>query len=161
MSHITNSVFNKPKILVTSHSSAQETSNSANVGTVISGSEISYEPQAGSSKVVYEISYYAQKLTGTTFQSVYLEHYVSGSWSEIHAKRRRNFGNYGTNDARWYLHYRYVLPAWTGSRDLRLHTGADIADRKYYNHAISHWDGSSDTTNYLKFCNTSLLVYSI
>ena len=161
MSHLPNSVFNKPKILVTSHSSVQETSNLANAGTVISGSEISYEPEAGASKVVYEISYYLQRLSGRCFETIYLEQYTSGSWSEINAKYRRNFGNNGTNDGRWYPHFRFVLPAWTGSRDLRLQTVTHTANTNASHHAISHWDGSSDTTNYLKFFNTNLLVYSI
>ena len=161
MTYIPNSILNKPKYLVTSHTSAQETSNSANTGTIILGSAITYEPEVNSSKVVYEISYYTQKLSGTTFHAVYLEQYVLGSWSEINDKYRKNFGNYGTNDGRWYIHYRFVLPSWTGSRDLRLNISHNQANYQSPHHAISHWDGSSDTTNYLKFCNTNLLVYSI
>ena len=161
MSHFPESVFNKPKILVTSHNSVQETSDSANVGTIVSGSAISYEPEAGSSKVVYEISYYSEKLAGRTFQAVYLEEYTSGSWSEINTRYRKNYGYSGSGDGRWHLYFRFVLPVWSGSRDLRLNSAASSSSRKTYNHAISHWDGSSDTTNFLKFCNTNLLVYSI
>ena len=161
MSHLPNSSFKNPKYLVTSHSSVQESSNSANTGVVILGSAISYEPESGSSKVVYEISYYVEKLGGETFQCIRLEEYTSGSWSEINNIYTKNFGNYGTNDGRWYVHYRFVLPTWSGSRDLRLNTASNTSNRKASHHAISHWDGSSDTTNFLKFCNTNLLVYSI
>tara|TARA_B100000214_G_C23891742_1_gene592128 strand:+ start:508 stop:993 length:486 start_codon:yes stop_codon:yes gene_type:complete len=161
MSHFLNTPIKKPKYLVTTHTSVQATSSASQVDTIVSGSEITYTPDVSASKVVYEISYYGERKNYNLFQSVYLEHYVSGSWSEINEYYRRNTGQGGTSTqqtARYYLHYRFILPAWSGSRQLRLNTKAINVDLQINLHQLTDWEGSSATD---KFCNTNLLVYSI
>ena len=146
--------------LVTTHTTSQATSNSGNTFITISGSEITYTPASGSNKVVYEISFYAEKV-GINFMSCQLQHYVSGSWSEIDAKYKKNFGNSGSvsQSYRYYIVWRFVLPAWTGSRQLRLIIGSNNTNRNINLHQLTNWDGSGTVTD--QFCNTNLLVYSI
>ena len=90
MSYKFNSILKNSKYLVTSHSSVQATSASAATFVTLSGSEISYTPSENSTKVIYEISFYSEK-QGNPFVAAYLQHYVSGSWSEIHNKYRKNW----------------------------------------------------------------------
>ena len=159
MSHLLNEIINNPKTIVTTHTSSQVTSDSGNVSEVLTGSEITYTPTQGSSKVIYEISFYCEKLDGKSFLGFYLEEYASSSWSEIHTKYRRNFGNFGTNSQRWYVHFRFVLPAWTGSKQLRLTLSSNTGGRSLALNQMTEWDGAGSVTD--KFCNTNLLVYSI
>ncbi len=159
MTIIYSDTFKNLQTLVTTHSSSQATSNNANTWTTISGSEITYTPSSGSDKVVYEISFYGEKI-GINFTSSQLQHYVSGSWSEINTKYKKNFGNSGSasQSYRYYIVWRFVLPAWTGSRQLRLRIASNGTSRNLNLHQITNWDGSSVTD---QFCNTNLLVYSI
>ena len=117
----------KPEFIVTSHTSKQSTSNTANVSTTVTGSEITYIPHPESDKVAYEISFYATNNNITTggecAQYVKLEQYDGSSWSEISATNRKNFGSSASSVAqyhRWLIHFKFILPAWTGSKQLRL-----------------------------------------
>ena len=146
--------------LITTHTSVQTTSASANTFITVSGSEITYEPSADASKVIYEISFYCEKASGSPFTAAYLEHYTSGSWSEINARYRKNWGLGGSNSQtnRWPIYWRFVLPSWVGERNLRIRLGSHAANRQINLHKITDWDGSSAID---KFCNTNLVVYSI
>ena len=155
----------KPKFLVTSHTAKQSTSNTANVVTVIDGSEITYNPHPGSEKVVYEISFCATNNNVTTggecAQYLKLEEYDGSSWSEISATNRKNFGSSASSIAqyhRWLIHFKFILPTWIGSKQLRLIIAAAEADEKIELHEIQAWEGSWTYENYF---NTNLLVYSI
>ena len=160
MSHYLDLHIKKPKYLVTTHTSAQVTTSTPNQGVVITGSEITYEPDPDATKVVYEIGFYGEKKEQTMFMTWYLQEYSSGSWSEINSRYRRNFGNGdNTNQTyRWNIHFRFVLPAWTGSKQLRILAGMSGSNRNISLNQLTEWDGSSATD---KFCNTNLLVYSI
>lgn len=161
MSYFYQSAFKAPKFLVTTHTSAQATSSSANTFQTILGSEISYAPTANSTKVIYEISYYAERLSGIIFQDIRLQESSDNgnTWSEIDAKFKRNYGNSGSagQSNRWYLHFRFVLPTWSGEKQLRL-SSASNSNYPHNLHQISEWDGANATD---QFCDTSLLVYSI
>ena len=163
MTHYLENIFKNPKTVVTTHPSSQATSNTANVMTTLTGSEITYAPASDSTKVVYEISFYAEKINSIVFQGVQLQRYDTGSssWVEINAKYRRNFGNSGSNlqAYRYYFHWRFVLPTWTGSRQLRIVLGANGSNRNLVMNQMTDWDGSSSITD--QFCNTNLLVYSV
>lgn len=160
MTIIYSDTFKNLQALVKTHSSSQATSNSANVWTTISGSEITYTPSSGSDKVVYEISFYGEK-AGITFLSCQLQHYVSGSWSEINAKYRKNLGNAGSSSQsyRYYIVWKFILPAWAGSRQLRLVIASNRTNRNINLHKLTNWDGSGSVTD--QFCNTNLIVYSV
>ena len=166
MSYFNQSAFKAPKYLVTTHTSAQITTSTINTYETILGSEISYIPFENSSKVVYEISFYSQKTQngGILFQILDLEESTDGgsSWSIINNKFKRNYGNSGptAQENRYYIHYRYVLPAWSGERHLRLRTATHSAsvNRSVELHQLTEWGGASATD---QFCNTNLLVYSI
>lgn len=160
MTHLLESAIKKPKILVTEHSSSQSSSSSSNTSVVILGSEISYDPDSTASKVIYEISFYAQRINYITFQCFTLQHYTSGSWSEINQRYLKNVGNSGSafQSSRYYLHFRYVLPTWTGARNLRLITASNGANKQIYMHQVTDWEGSSVTD---RFCNTNVLMYSV
>ena len=161
MSFFNQSAFKAPKFLVTTHTSAQATSSSTNTFQTILGSEILYEPAENSTKVIYEISYYAERISGIIFQDIRLQESTDNgsTWSEINAKFRRNYGNSGSSGQsnRWYLHFRYVLPAWSSEKRLRL-SSASNSSYPHNLHQMSEWDGSSATD---QFCDTNLLVYSI
>lgn len=146
--------------LKTTHTSMQTSSSSANTFITLSGSEISYVPFHNSDKVVYEISFYSEKL-GNPFVAAYLEHYVSGTWSEINQKYRKNWGLGGSTSQmnRWPICWRFVLPSWSGERSLRIRIAQHAANRQINLHQITDWDGAGSVTN--KFCNTNLIVYSI
>lgn len=152
--------FLNPKVLITTHTSSQTSSNAANTYTTISGTEISYTPASGSTSVIYDVSFYARGLNNVTFQAFYLEHYQNNTWSEINSRYRRNVGNSGgVNQAyRWFIHFQYVLPTWTGSRDFRLRCASNGSNRAMTFHQPSYWDGASTSTT---FTNTNLLMYSI
>ena len=161
MTYVFESVFKKPEYLVTSHSSAQTTSNTGSNAIVISGSEITYEPDANANKAIYEISFYAEKINGTFFQGVYLQEYNGSSWVEINQRNRKNFGVGGSNSSqsyRVYQHFRFILPTWTGNKQLRLIIAPESSGKQITLHKMSEWDGGSSSTT---FCNTTLLVYSI
>tara|TARA_R100000773_G_C4207784_1_gene108155 strand:- start:324 stop:809 length:486 start_codon:yes stop_codon:yes gene_type:complete len=161
MSYRLNNILKNSKYLVTNHSSVQTTSSSSGTFVTLLGSEISYKPSENASKVIYEISFYSEK-QGVTFTSAFLEHYVSGTWSEINQKYRKNWGLGGTNTNqmyRWPTYWRFVLPSWTGERNLRIRLGHSAANRQINLHQITDWDGAGSVTN--RFCNTSLFVYSI
>tara|TARA_B100000212_G_C27361539_1_gene528428 strand:+ start:1010 stop:1492 length:483 start_codon:yes stop_codon:yes gene_type:complete len=160
MSYKFNSILKNSKYLVTSHSSVQATSASAATFVTLSGSEISYTPSENSTKVIYEISFYSEK-QGNPFVAAYLQHYVSGSWSEIHNKYRKNWGLGGSTSQmnRWPIYWRFVLPSWTGERSLRIRLGQEAANRQINLHQVTDWDGAGSITD--KFSNTNLLVYSI
>ena len=161
MTYVFESVFKKPKYLVTSHSSSQITSASAGTPIVISGSEITYEPDANATKVIYEISFYSEKINGNFFQGLYLQEYNGSSWVETNQRNRKNFGVGGSNSSqtyRVYQHFRFILPTWSGNKQLRLITAPESSSKQITLHKMSEWDGGSSSTT---FCNTTLLVHSI
>ncbi len=149
-----------PQAIITTNTSAQITSTLSNTYVTINGSEITYTPVNGSSKVVYEIGLYVEAKDKTAFQHIMLEENSGGSWSVIDNKFGKNFGAYGSDqNIRDYLYFRFVIPSWSGSRQLRLRSGTYTNNRHVSYHQITDWDGSGSVTN--KFCNTSLFVYSI
>lgn len=165
MTFIRPSALLKPKFIVTTHTSKQETSNTGGVRTVIDGSEITYEPHSGSDKVAYEISFYATNNNVTTngecFQVVKLEEYTGSSWSEINSAYRKNFGSSASSTAQYHrflIHFKFILPTWSGSKQLRLTIGSNDDDEKIELHEVQAWEGVWTYENYF---NTNLLVYSI
>ena len=162
MSYFSQSVYKAPKILVTTHTSAQNTSSTGNTFITISGSEIEYTPAQNSTKVVYEISYCAYR-NGQTFAEIQLQESSDNgsSWTEVNVKFKKNLGHGGSSISqhhRWYVHYRFVLPAWTGSKQLRLIIGMESNNRPLTLHKLGEWDGASATD---QFSDTNLLMYSI
>jgi len=160
MTYLLDSAIKKPQVLVTNHTSSQVTSSSSNTAVTITGSEITYTPHALASKVVYEIGFYGERKSYIIFQCLTLQEYDGSSWVEINSRFLRNIGNSGTlnQNARYFFHYRFVIPTWTGSKQLRLITASSSSNRQIVLHSLSNWDGSAVTN---KFCNTNLLMYSI
>tara|TARA_B100000427_G_scaffold171309_1_gene142420 strand:- start:418 stop:903 length:486 start_codon:yes stop_codon:yes gene_type:complete len=155
------SIYKNTNVKVTTHSSAQTLSSTANTFLTISGSEITYVPDLTSSKVIYEISFYAEAVNIEAFGNFYLERYddSSSSWVEISSNFRKNVGYYGSGQTlRSLLSYRYVLPTWTGPRQIRLRCAPHRTNNPMTFHQMTYWDGSSSITD--KFCNTTLVVYS-
>ena len=62
-----------PQAIITQNTSAQITSTSGNTYITINGSEITYTPVTGSSKVIYEIGFYVEALNKAAFQHIVLE----------------------------------------------------------------------------------------
>ena len=160
MSYRFNNVLKNSKYLITNHTSVQTTSSTGGTFITLSGSEISYEPSDNASKVIYEISFYSEKL-GNPFVGAYLEHYVSGAWTEINQRYRKNWGlgNSASQMNRWPIYWRFVLPSWTGERNLRIGLAQHAANRQINLHQVTDWDGAGSVTD--RFCNTNLIVYSI
>tara|TARA_B000000557_G_C20765603_1_gene439328 strand:+ start:745 stop:1230 length:486 start_codon:yes stop_codon:yes gene_type:complete len=149
-----------PQAIITQNTSAQTTPTSANSYVTINGSEITYTPVTGSSKVIYEIGFYVEALNKAAFQHIVLEQ-NTGTWSTIDNKFGRNFGLSGSTGQfiRDYLYYRFIIPSWSGSRQLRLRSSTHVNNLNVTYHQMTTWDGTGSVTN--KFCNTSLFVYSI
>ena len=159
MSYIADKIIKNPKAIITTHTSQQTSSSSANTAVILSGSEITYTPDTSASKVVYEIMFYSEIINDNGFISLELQHYVSNTWSEINAKFNKNMGIGGSSQKMRYCNtYRYVLPTWTGSRQLRIAMGSHATGRQIDFHQLTNWDGATATD---QFCNTNLLVYSI
>lgn len=162
MSFNLDGVYKNSNYISTSHSSVQTTSSSANTFITLIGSEINYSPSQNAANVIYEISFYGEQL-GKPFIVAQLEHYTSGAWSEINEKYRRNFGlGNATLNGRWNrfpIYWRFILPAWSGEKSLRIRLGSPNANNEMDLHQISSWDGTYPVTN--RFCNTNLFIYSI
>tara|TARA_B100000427_G_scaffold222212_1_gene185931 strand:- start:219 stop:698 length:480 start_codon:yes stop_codon:yes gene_type:complete len=159
MSYIADKIIKNPKAIITTHTSQQTSSSSANTAIILSGSEITYTPDISASKVVYEIMFYSEIINNNGFISLELQHYVSNTWSEINARFNKNMGLAGgSQNMRYCNTYRYVLPTWTGARQLRIAMASHDDNRVIKFHKLTNWDGSTATD---QFCNTNLLVYSI
>ena len=149
-----------PQAIITTNTSAQVTPVSGNTYVTINGSEITYTPVDGSSKVVYEIGFYVEAKNKVSFQHIVLEQNIGGTWSAIDIKFGKNFGCFGAgNYVRDYLKFKYVIPSWSGSRQLRLRSSGHTTNYHVSYHQLTDWDGSGSVTN--RFCNTSLFVYSV
>lgn len=163
MTIIYSDTFKNLQTLSTTHTSSQTSSSSANTFITLSGSEISYEPYSGASKVIYEISFYCEKINTYTFLVAHLESADIGNtnWSEINSKFRRNFGDYvySSQSRRWYTTLKFIVPTWSGQKQLRLRIAHPGNNNETVFHQMSEWDGVGSVTN--KFCDTNLLVYSI
>ena len=143
----------------TAHTSSQVGGSSAGDKITVTGSEATYTPNAAASKVVYEISYYAEKDSGSHSVTVTLEHYVSGSWSEVDSSYLRTFliSGAGGQSCRLNMHHRWVIPAWSGERNLRVRLGTRWASMHLTLHKLTEWDGASTSS---EFSDTSLIIYS-
>ena len=144
----------------TTHTS-QQSSPSANLGSIIVlGSEASYTPNSSSSKVIYEINFYGERISWIHNISFLLEHYSSGAWSEINTKNARSSLNSGGSgqEMRNNFHLRWIIPTWSGSKDLRLKLLTREAGNQVHLHQLTTWDGSSSSTD---FRDTNLIIYSV
>ena len=161
MTHMISGDLKNIQHLKTSHTAVQSSSNSANTISTLIGSEISYTPFTGSNKVVYEISFYCENSV-YPFVIFHLEHADAGSnnWSEINAKYRKNLGVGGHTSQlnRYYVSWKYVLPSWSGEKQLRITMGSHNSNRSLDFHKVKVWDGASVND---KFCDTNLLMYSL
>tara|TARA_E500000331_G_C17260029_1_gene714840 strand:+ start:2432 stop:2923 length:492 start_codon:yes stop_codon:yes gene_type:complete len=163
MSFISDKTIKSPKVIITTHTSNQMTSSAANTEVIVTGSEIAYTPAPDSSKVIYEIMFYSETVDNNGMLMCRLQNYLSGSWSEVDLKNIKVWGigpqASGENqEMRYCCSFRYILPAWSGERQLRLSITSHHTGREMSLHQLTNWDGSSATD---QFCNTNLLVYSI
>ena len=92
-----NLVDNNPQAVITTNTSGQTTSTSANTYVTINGSEITYIPAAGSNKVIYEIGFYVQGLNKASFQHFVLEQNTGSGWSIIDNKFGKNIAAAASN----------------------------------------------------------------
>ena len=144
----------------TSHTS-QQSASSSNLGSIIIlGSEASYTPSTSSSKVVYEINFHGERISWIHNVSFLLEHYSSGSWSEINTKNARNTLNSGPagQEMRSNFHLRWIIPTWSGSKNLRLKLLTRESGSQILLHQLTSWNGSNSST---EFSDTSLIIYSV
>ena len=144
----------------TEHTAVQAASSSAMNYITISGSEASYIPSESSSKVIYEINFYGERINWVHNSSFILEHYTSGSWSVINSENARSSLNSGPayQSNRNNYHLRWIIPTWSGSKDLRLRLLTRAASSQIYLHQLTHWDGSSSSSD---FSDTCLIIYSV
>tara|TARA_E500000305_G_scaffold108878_2_gene112248 strand:- start:1055 stop:1546 length:492 start_codon:yes stop_codon:yes gene_type:complete len=146
----------------TIHTSAQTTSATAGGTVVLQGSQATYTPSSSASKVVYEINFYGERTNWTHNSYFLIEHYTSGSWSEINSENVRssiNSGSAGQSNRNAY-HLRWVVPAWTNAKDLRVSIGSRVSrstDQQLTLHQITQWDGNNSSSD---FADTCLIIYS-
>ena len=162
MTYFKDEILNQ-KHLVTTHNAKQVTSLSANTFTTITGSEISFTPHVDATHVIYEIGFYAQVINYQSFQHIrfqYLTTAPGANWTEFDANLGKNFGPSASGDYyRNFMYLKYIVPAWTGSRQLRIQSAAHQNSRQTEFHQLTEWDGAQSVSN--RFCNTNLIVYSI
>ena len=98
------------------------------VSTVVvgyNGTEVTYTPATGASKVVYECHFQTSwnPDASANYNISRLQYSTDGgsSWTSIPGTQL-NEGNWsGANDTLWYLYtYVHVLDAWSGERKLRI-----------------------------------------
>ena len=166
MTYVTDLAFKNVSATSTTHTSGQS-AGAYNQDDPIDGSVITYTPISASSKIIYELSFYSDSQSRANVFAVNFQESTNGgtTWSTIDTHYARNYGiskpfnDPATGqDQRFYLHYQFIIPSWSGSKMLRSTisgvltwvTDADL-------HIITDWDGTSST----KYCNTSLLVHEV
>tara|TARA_B100001059_G_C17804935_1_gene568532 strand:- start:471 stop:959 length:489 start_codon:yes stop_codon:yes gene_type:complete len=162
MTYFINSGILNQEHQLTAHNAKQTTSASANTFTTITGSEITFTPHNDATNVIYEIGFYTQVINYQSSQHIKFEYSTDSgsSWSEFDANLGKNFGPSSSGDYyRDIIHLKYVVPTWSGARQLKISSAADQSSRQTEFHQVTDWDGSGSVTD--RFCNTSLLVYSI
>ena len=162
MTYFINSDILNQEYQVTTHSAKQTTSLSLNTYTTITGSEITFTPHSDATHVIYEIGFYAQVINKAAFQHVKFEYSTDSgsSWAEFDVNLGKNFGPNSTDDYyRNIMYIKYIVPTWTGARQLRISSSSHQNGNQMEFHQITDWDGAGSVTN--RFCNTSLFVYSI
>lgn len=100
------------------------------------GTEVTYTPQSGASKVIYECGFQASwrpDMRGS-YGNTRLQYSTDNgsSWTTIDSTRifEGNFGN--TYDYVWHqFHWKFVLDAWSGERKLRLAGRAAYSTSEY------------------------------
>lgn len=150
------SLFHKRTV----HTGSQTGSGTGGGTVTILGSEATYTPSAGASKVVYEINFFGQRTDDIHNICFMLQHYVSGAWSEIDNQNSRSSivsGGGGQSNRDTY-HLRLVVPAWTGARQLRLVLGTRVFDEYIVLHQLTEWNGASSSSD---FADTTLIIYSV
>jgi len=160
MTNLINHNFNHLKYAVTTHTSAQTTSDLAETFTTISGSECdSYAVQG--THAVYTFNFSAYK-SGVSIGVIKLEYadVGSSSYSEVDSLNRRNIGNAGSSSQfnRWALRYSWIVPSWTGAKKFRVQIGHPSTNQALTCHALDVWDGASTST---EFYSSSYYIYSI
>jgi len=91
---------------------------------------------------------------------------VDGVVDEFHDESGADEGE-GSNDTynstddyyRNMIYIKYIVPAWSGARQLKISSSSHQNGNQMEFHQITDWDGAGSVTN--RFCNTSLFVYSI
>lgn len=161
MTYLNNDTLTDPVYQVTTHTAAQDSSDTGAVLIVLDGSTLAYTPNAQAQNVVYEIAFSAQRVSDWTFQTVVLQESTDGgsTWNDFGNRTLGAFGHSGQTGQtyRWYHHLRYVIPAYSGSRSYRLRIGSYQSGRRCTYHALDSWDGASTST---EFTQTSLIMYS-
>lgn len=153
------SAFRDVKYLKTTNTSQQMTSASANVITVVNGSEITYTPAQGAEKVIYEIMFYSEIIDDNTYVSAQIQEYDGAAWVKIEDRYTKNWGLSGSAQRmRYCVSFRYILPAWANAKQLRLVIASSADNAQLGLHQLTDWDGSSATD---QFCDTTLIVYSV
>ena len=164
MTYQTNTAYKNVYFASTTHTSAQY----AGVwGTTagITGSQATYTPTSDATSVIYEISFYSDNIERMNLYWVKIQESTdSGStWSDVNARFGNNFGMASSGSPtgqgqNTYIHYRYIIPAWSSSRMLRTAiTGSETWVTNARLHELTEFDGSTQT----KYVNTNLLIHSI
>tara|TARA_Y100001972_G_C7631255_1_gene316869 strand:+ start:1058 stop:1540 length:483 start_codon:yes stop_codon:yes gene_type:complete len=143
----------------TSHTSAQAGSSTSGGLITVLGSEADYIPASSASYVIYEINFYAERLNWVHNCAFILQHYQSGSWSAINTSDTRSslISASTSQGFRGNMHFRWILPSWTGSKSLRLQMGTRDTNHELYLNALTQWDGSNSSSS---FSDTTLIIYS-
>ena len=148
MTYFINSDILNQEYQVTTNSSKQTTSASANTFTTITGSVITFTPHSAATYVIYEIGFYAQVINYQSFQHIKFEYSTDSgsSWSEFDANLGKNFGPSASGDYyRNMMYLKYVVPTWSGARQLKISSASHQSSRQteFRNHQIhpsSHED---------------------
>ena len=161
MTYFINSDILNQEYQVTTHSAMQTTSASANTFITVTGSEITFTPHSDATYVIYEIGFYAQVINYQSFQHIKFEYSDDGeSWSEFDANLGKNFGpSSGSDYYRNMMYLKYVVPTWSGARQLKISSSSHQSSRQTQFHQVTDWDGAGSVSD--RFCNTNLIVYSI
>ena len=110
-----NNIANVKTSYVTSISEQVQT----NTYTTVTGSEISYEPESGASWVVYDIQFTTHS---TNSQHVALYGALIYEESSSDVAFEYVFTADGYNDGGYLMRFKFLIPAYSGSRDWKFKT---------------------------------------
>ena len=165
MSYFAEGPFSNPVYQRTANTVTQTSSTSANTFSAITGTEVTYTPTASATSVIFEASFFMQQTTDRFFQLFRIEYDTTGagSWAEFNVRYSRNIGNSGasTQSYRDLRHFRWVLPAWSGARPLRVSVGSHASGRAANYHGLTVWDGASAGSPTTVLTDTCVMVYEI
>lgn len=158
MTFITRSSFRGLRVKRTDHTSALNTSTGGNIWTTVTGTEIYYTPENNASSVIFETCFYGEADDSCFYQARLVYSLDGASWTQVSDRVNPNGGVYGGSQYNRFLFtFQFVIPTWTGERQLRLEMASNSSGQDIQLHKMNEWDGATNA----KYFPTTVMIYSV